>query len=80
MLRFFYYTSRRAASKQWQQNQTDSTRRKAYNENDIEQVIDQRKNKNSSIPGDNGVKKTYKRVRFREGFQEGTYFFLNYKL
>jgi len=49
---------------QWQQNQTDLRKREAHNE-DNERVTDQRKNKNSSIPGENGiVKKTYRRVRF----------------
>jgi len=55
---------------QWQQNQTDSMKRETHEDN--ERVTD-KKNKNSSIPGGNGiVKKTYKRVRFREGFQGGT--------
>jgi len=44
----------------------------AHNE-DNERVIDQRKNKNSSIPGGNGVlKTTYRRIRFREEFKRGT--------
>jgi len=43
---------------QCQQNQTDSTRREAYNE-DNERVTDQRRNENSSISGENRViKKT----------------------
>jgi len=64
----------KTTNNQWQQNQTNSTRefrRKVHNE-DNERVTDQRKNEISSIPGGNAViKKTYRRVRFREGFQRG---------
>jgi len=47
--------------------------RRETNNEDNERVTDQRKNENSSIPGENGVmKKTYRRVRFREGFRGET--------
>jgi len=49
---------------------TDSMRREADNEDNKRDQGDQRKNENSLISRENVViQKTYRRVRFREGFK-----------